>query len=70
MLGIWEREASKSERKGKCEHYLRYPKCRADILSEVHSFIFDHTSLNIAVGTVACGGSILLGIFLCVLGRR
>ena len=48
--------ALKYESKGDCEHALRCPKCRHDILDEVRYLIFDHPSLNIFVGTVACGG--------------
>ena len=61
---IWEREASKYERKGECEHALRCPECRPDILTELRSFIFDHPSWNIFVGTMDCGGSTILGALL------
>ena len=38
--------------------------------AEVRSFIFYHPSWNIFVGTMACEGSIILGIFLGILGRQ
>ena len=69
VWGVCEIATSKSERKGKCEHSMRCPKFRPGMLDEVSSFIFDHPSWNIFVGTVACRGSIILGVLLGVLDR-
>ena len=55
-IGCVVKGGLKSERKGNCQHALRYTKCRPDILAEVHSLIFDHPSWDIFVGTMACGG--------------
>ena len=46
---------------GNCEHALKCPNCRPVMPADVRSLIFDPTSWNIFVGTLACGGSIMLG---------
>ena len=58
--GYGKRMHKNLKRKGNCEHALSSPKCSPCMLVDMHSFIFYHSSWDIFVGAMACGGSIIL----------